>query len=102
MAHGRIYVAGTCDTKGDELRYVKGLIEAAGVPALLVDLGTKGEGAADVSAHEVAAHHPDGPDAVFTGDRGGAVTAMAVAFERFVASRGDIAGLIGLGGSGNT
>ena len=103
MAHGRIYVAGTCDTKGDELRYVKGLIEAAGVPAVLVDLGTKGEGGpADVAATEVAAHHPEGPGAVFSGDRGRAVSAMAVAFERFIRSRDDVAGLIGLGGSGGT
>jgi uncharacterized protein (UPF0261 family) len=103
MAHGRIYVAGTCDTKGDELRYVKGLIEAAGVPAALVDLGTKGEGGpADVAATEVAAHHPEGPGAVFSGDRGRSVSAMAVAFERFIRSRNDVAGLIGLGGSGGT
>ena len=103
--HGtrQIYVAGTCDTKGDELRYVKGLIEAAGVPAVLVDLGTKGEGGpADVAATEVAAHHPEGPGAVFSGDRGRAVSAMAVAFERFIRSRDDVAGLIGLGGSGGT
>ena len=103
MASGRVYVAGTCDTKGDELRYVKRLIEAAGVPAVLVDLGTKGEGcAADVPARAVAAHHPEGEGAVFTGDRGRSVAAMAVAFERFVGARDDVAGLIGLGGSGGT
>jgi uncharacterized protein (UPF0261 family) len=103
MTRRRIYVAGTCDTKGDELRYVKGLIEAAGVPAVLVDLGTKGEGGpADLAATEVAAHYPEGPGAVFTGDRGRSVAAMAVAFERFIRSRDDVAGLIGLGGSGGT
>ena len=58
--------------------------------------------AADVSAEEVAAHHPDGVDAVFTGDRGTAVAAMAEALERFVASRTDVAGVLGLGGSGGT
>ena len=47
-------------------------------------------------------HHPDGADAVFTGDRGSAVTAMAAAFERFVTTRGDLAGAIGVGGSGGT
>jgi uncharacterized protein (UPF0261 family) len=102
---GKVYVAGTCDTKGDELRYVKSLVEAAGVPALLIDLGTLGEGGpgVDVPAREVAAHHPDGPDAVFTGDRGRSIAAMAAAFERFVAARADdVAGLIGLGGSGGT
>ena len=34
---------------------------------------------------EVARHHPEGEGAVFTGDRGSAVTAMALAFARFVA-----------------
>src|SRR4051794_12007181 len=101
MASGRVYVAGTCDTKGDELRYVKRLIEAAGVPAVLVDLGTKGEGcAADVTARAVAAHHPEGEGAVFTGDRGRSVAAMAVAFERFVGSRDDVAGVVWVGGGG--
>ena len=103
MARGRVYVAGTCDTKGDELRYVKGLIEADGAPAVLVDLGTKGDGGAvDIGPREVAAHHPDGADAVFTGDRGSAVGAMSLAFERFMVGRDDIAGVIGLGGSGGT
>jgi uncharacterized protein (UPF0261 family) len=50
----------------------------------------------------VAAHHPDGAAAVFTGDRGSAVAAMAVAFTRFMLAQADVAGVIGLGGSGNT
>ncbi|GAA2813482.1 Tm-1-like ATP-binding domain-containing protein [Saccharopolyspora taberi] len=97
------YVAGTFDTKGAELRYVAGLLAAAGVPVLTVDLSTSGgaAAAADVTAAEVAAHHPDGSAAVFTGDRGSAVTAMATAFERFLPGRA-VGGVIGLGGSGGT
>jgi uncharacterized protein (UPF0261 family) len=99
----RAYVVGTCDTKGDELAYVRDLIAAAGVPTVLVDLGTRSEGArADVTPREVAAHHPGGADAVFGHDRGAAVAAMADAFVRFVATRDDIGGMIGLGGSGGT
>lgn len=44
----------------------------------------------------------DGRQAVFCGDRGRAISAMAVAFERFIASRDDVAALLGLGGSGGT
>ena len=44
----------------------------------------------------------DGEAAVFSGDRGSAVTAMAIAFERFVRTRRDLAGLISAGGSGGT
>ena len=101
----KAYVAGTCDTKGAELRYIKGLIEDAGIESCLVDLGTGGgaAGAVDVPAAEVASHHPDGADAVLVGgDRGRAVTAMADAFAHFVRTRGDIGGMIGAGGSGNT
>ncbi|MFP6689698.1 MAG: Tm-1-like ATP-binding domain-containing protein, partial [Alphaproteobacteria bacterium] len=101
----KAYVAGTCDTKGAELRYIKGLIEDAGIESCLVDLGTGGgdAGAVDVPAAEVASHHPDGADAVLVGgDRGRAVTAMADAFAHFVRTRVDIGGMIGAGGSGNT
>ncbi|WP_239478728.1 Tm-1-like ATP-binding domain-containing protein [Lichenicola cladoniae] len=105
MTAGRIYVAGTCDTKGDELGYVRELIEADGVPACLVDVSTRQADAVrgvDVSASEVASHHPEGPQAVFTDDRGASVGAMAIAFRRFMTSRNDVAGVIGLGGSGGT
>ncbi len=102
MAGKRVYVAGTCDTKSKELAYVKARIVARGVSAVIVDISTRTPAGGDISAREVSAHHPDGADAVFTGDRGSAVAAMAVAFETFMRSRDDVAGLIGLGGSGNT
>lgn len=98
-----IYVAGSCDTKGDELRYVTDLIRAQAIPAILVDLSTNKPSAnADVDARTVAGFHPGGAEAVFTGDRGSAVSAMGLAFERFILSRDDVGGMIGLGGSGGT
>ena len=45
----KAYVAGTCDTKGAELAYVRDLIAAAGVPTVLVDLGTRSEAATRTS-----------------------------------------------------
>ena len=105
MSLKRIYIAGTCDTKGDELAYVKQqLVQAGALPPVLIDVST-GEpaiGAADISAVEVAACHPKGEAAVFTGDRGRSVGAMAEAFEQFLLSRDDIGGVIGLGGSSGT
>ncbi|GAA0520891.1 Tm-1-like ATP-binding domain-containing protein [Saccharopolyspora thermophila] len=98
---GSAYVVGTFDTKGTELRYVAGLL-ARGHSVVTVDLSTSGAASnADVPAAAVAAHHPDGAEVVFTGERGTAVAAMAAAFERFVVGR-DIDGIIGLGGSGGT
>lgn len=100
---GSAYVVGTFDTKGDELRYVAGLISGTGVTVRTVDLSTAdGPAAADVSAREVAAWHPDGADAVFTGDRGSAVAAMTEAFARFLPAQRDLDGVVGLGGSGGT
>ena len=99
----RAYVIGTCDTKGPELRYLKGLLEAAGVPSVLVDVGTRSDGAAaDVSPREVAACHPGGAGAVFSDDRGAAIAAMAEALVAFMSGRDDVGGAIGAGGSGGT
>lgn len=100
-----VYIATTTDTKGREQDFVAGLVRAAGANVLTVDLSTKHqnhEGHADISAATVAAFHPQGIDAVFCGDRGKAINAMALAFEKFIASRNDVAGLLGLGGSGGT
>ncbi len=100
---GNVYVVGTLDTKGNEHRYVRDVINAAGATTILVDVGTTGEGeGADVKASDVAAFHPDGKDAVFLDDRGAAVDAMSDALVRFVESRDDIDGMIALGGSGGT
>ena len=99
------YVVGTLDTKGVELRYVRDLLRSSGVDAVLVDVSTSGTGSeatADVTPAQVAEHHPDGPTAVFTGDRGSSVQHMSDALARFVQSRDDLAGIIGAGGSGGT
>lgn len=100
----RVLVVGTADTKARELEYVKGVIEAAGVTAALVDVGTSGhESSADVTPGEVAAHHPDGPDAVLSSDRGAAIAAMSLALEHYVSAHADdISGIIGAAGSGGT
>ena len=101
---GAVYVVGTLDTKRDELLYVREVIEATGLTTVLVDVGTSDHAStADVTPDEVAHHHPDGPAAVSSSDRGEAVGAMAVAFESYVRSReATIGGMIGIGGSGGT
>jgi uncharacterized protein (UPF0261 family)/ABC-type branched-subunit amino acid transport system ATPase component len=97
------YIAGTFDTKGRELFYLRACLDKLGVRTVTVDLATSGKPSpAMVHPREVARHHPGGERAVFTGDRGSAVTEMAVAFEEFVARRRDIGGLISAGGSGGT
>jgi len=103
MAVPRAYVVGTCDTKLEELLYIREALRRCDVPTLLVDVGVRAATGhdIDVGSEEVAKYHPAGAGAAMREhDRGRAVTAMAEAFRRFVASRVDIAGMIGVGGSG--
>lgn len=104
MTPSLVYVIGTCDTKGPELHYAADLIRLAGVQAVLVDVSTgPGQFEADITAAEVAGFHPAGFAAVLgLTDRGQAVTAMSEALTRFILSRDDVAGILGMGGSGNS
>lgn len=100
-----VYVVGTCDTKGGELRYLRDLIAQAGCRTVLVDVSVSrsavGSGA-DVTPDEVARHHSAPPPAEALEDRGRAVAAMSDALVAFVRTRQDIGGMIGAGGTGGT
>src|SRR5690349_16757518 len=101
----RVYVVGTADTKGDELVFLAEAVAAAGAEVLRVDIGTRTPPTVpvDIPAKEVAAHHPNGVLAVLGGDdRGTAVAAMTEAFARFIETRSDMAGIVGIGGGGGT
>jgi uncharacterized protein (UPF0261 family)/ABC-type branched-subunit amino acid transport system ATPase component len=96
-------VVGTFDTKGRELKFIRDRLKTLGIPTRTVDLSTSGKpSAADVTPLQVASMHPGGSSAVFSSDRGQAVTAMAVAFARWVARETRIGGIISAGGSGGT
>ena len=98
-----VIVAGTLDTKGAELRFIRDAIVAHNLPVQLVDLSTSGEhSGADVPAHQVAAFHPRGSSGVFTGDRGASVAAMSLAFERWIKRQSQVLGMIGAAGSGGS
>jgi uncharacterized protein (UPF0261 family)/ABC-type branched-subunit amino acid transport system ATPase component len=98
-----VIVAGTLDTKGAELRFIRDKIAAAGVRVTLVDLSTSGAPSpADVPPHHVAAYFRGGPNAVFSGDRGTAIAAMGEAFEAWIRRHEPVGGLISAGGSGGS
>lgn len=97
------YVVGTFDTKARELFFLRQCLERLGLRVVTVDLSTSGRTSpASVHPREIARHHPDGEAAVFGSDRGRSVTAMSIAFERFIATRRDLGGIISAGGSGGT
>jgi uncharacterized protein (UPF0261 family) len=103
-----VYVIATMDTKGREAAFVADSVRAAGVSAISVDVGVKDHPVvpADVPRERVAACHPRGAAAVLGhADRGQAVTAMSQALVEFLRrehAAGNVAGVIGLGGSGGT
>src|SRR5208337_2006908 len=97
------YVVGTFDTKSQDLLFIKSCLDRLRVRTITVDLSTSRKPSpAAIGPTEVARHHPEGTGAVFTGDRGTAVAAMAHAFTRFMAGRRDVGGIISAGGSGGT
>ncbi|MEZ5934631.1 MAG: ABC transporter permease [Alphaproteobacteria bacterium] len=100
---GVVLIAGTLDTKGVELRFMRDLLKDAGLRTRLVDLSTSGKpSSADIPPHQVAAFHPHGAAGAFTDDRGRSVAAMTEAFEAWMRHQDGIAGIIGAGGSGGT
>ena len=104
MSDSTIFVAGTFDTKSAELGYLADVLKNAGVSVKTIDLSATGNASkADVSPQAVAALHPQGESAVFTGDRGTAVAGMAQAFKIWAGQNADaVGGMISAGGSGGT
>ncbi|HKC34112.1 MAG TPA: ATP-binding cassette domain-containing protein, partial [Xanthobacteraceae bacterium] len=96
-----VLVAGTLDTKGEELRFIRDLIAGQGLRTRLVDVSTSGKlSTCDVSAQEIALNHGRGGSVVFGSDRGASVTAMADAFVNWLRRQGNVADIISAGGSG--
>jgi uncharacterized protein (UPF0261 family) len=104
MAMRKVFVIGTCDTKGEELRFACDCLRRAGARPVLVDVSTnKPDPSADITAETVAACHPQGVAAVLgLDDRGRAVAAMGEALTHWLGGRKDVGAVLGLGGSGNT
>ena len=102
----KIAIIGTFDTKGDEFKFLKEVIEAQGCPTITIDAGVQPQTklAADIPNTEVArAAGHDLEDLIRKNDRGTAVVAMlegASAVARRIGP--DIAGIIGMGGSAGT
>lgn len=98
-----VVIAGTLDTKGEELRFIRDLIRAEGLRARLVDLSTSGKSAGgDVTPQEIALASPKGSAGISSGDRGTAVAAMTEAFKAWLPRQQGLLGIISAGGSGAT
>ncbi|MCV0395220.1 MAG: Tm-1-like ATP-binding domain-containing protein [Rhizobiaceae bacterium] len=99
----RVYVAGAADTKGEEIAFLARLLRDRGLAVVTVDLGTGTPSIeVDIANREVAAFAPDGDETLALRDRGRAVAGMMRAFEAFLPSRHDLAGVIAVGGGAGT
>jgi uncharacterized protein (UPF0261 family) len=96
-----IHIAGTCDTKGEEIAWLRDIVVAAGQPAAIVDLGTRTPTIRpDVPASRVAAC---GNAPISSTDRGAAVAGMGTAFAAWCRENAArISGIIAVGGGGGT
>jgi uncharacterized protein (UPF0261 family) len=105
-----VYAVATMDTKGHELAYVADRIRAASIAVVTVDVGTLAAPVVvpEVARETVADCHPSAAGrsaALSRSDRGEAITAMGEALTCFLCREheaGRVAGVIGIGGSGNT
>lgn len=103
-----VVVVATCDTKGVEARFVVERLAALGVRARLVDAGCLGTSVVPVDVGREEVFRAAGTtlaEVVAGGDRGAAVNAAARGVERLVReahARGELAGVLGLGGSAGT
>jgi hypothetical protein len=103
LAGRAAYVAGTFDTKGRELNFIRGCLEALGLDVVTVDLSTsRRPSPADVGPAEVARSHPRGA-------RGGVHRRPRQRRRRHgrglravLVTRRDLGGIIAAGGSGAT
>jgi len=103
-----VVIVGALDTKGEDFRYVKELIEAEGLATLVVDFGVMGPPAfaPDVSREEIALAGGGDLARLASGNhKDEAMQAMANGLAAVVArlhAEGLLDGIIGMGGSGGT
>ena len=103
-----VFLLATLDTKGREADFVRGLLTSWGVAVTVVDVGALGTPAAtaDVSRERIFELAETTIEAVQKrADRGEAVTKAAAGAERLAReayARGEVSGILGLGGSAGT
>lgn len=105
---GKVVLLGTLDTKGQEFKYIKDLIESTGAMTLTVNVGVKGTPyfPPDITNERVAA--AGGvclAELIAKDDRGLAMDIMTKGAAKVMAElydRGEVAGIISLGGSAGT
>src|SRR5688572_17531092 len=92
------------DTKGEEIAYVRDCLRRAGCDVRIVDVGTQSPPTVEPNVSRADVVGRPGFLSELT-DRGRAIAAMSEALTRYLVSEheaGQLAGVIGIGGSGGT
>ncbi|MBS0203436.1 MAG: Tm-1-like ATP-binding domain-containing protein [Planctomycetes bacterium] len=103
-----VYLLGTLDTKGQEIAFVRDLLHEYGVTTHVVDTGCLGTPTIDAQTTREQVFEAAGVSLATlreVSDRGQAVTAAATGAANLIAaahSRGDVDGVLALGGSAGT
>lgn len=104
----KVALVATLDTKAEEATFIRDCIRSAGLGVALIDVGVMSEPAlaADISRETIAQRGGASISSLQqANDRGAALDAMIRGTENVVADlyhRGEIAGVISIGGSGGT
>ncbi|WZP00353.1 Tm-1-like ATP-binding domain-containing protein [Isosphaeraceae bacterium EP7] len=103
-----VYLLATLDTKGIEAAFVRDTLVARGVATVVVDTGCLGAPTIEANVSRAEVFKAAGlslSDLVAQNDRGAAVTGATLGATRLVAeaaARGEVAGVLALGGSAGT
>ena len=103
-----IVIIGTLDTKGEEIGFARDIIQSQGIDVHVVDTGVMGEPASESDTTNEAVAEAAGitlRELREEVDRGEAMEAMgdgAASIATRLHDEGDLDGVLGLGGSGNT
>jgi uncharacterized protein (UPF0261 family) len=100
-----VFAIATLDTKGLELAFVAQRLKAEGVSVQIIDVGTLGppQVSPDINRHQISGGHWH--SASGDSDRGAAIAQMSQWLTEFLQAKliqGEVAGVIGIGGSGGT
>jgi uncharacterized protein (UPF0261 family) len=108
MRNAKIAIIGTLDTKGEEFEFLAHCLRQSGVETIMIDVGVQGNPRfePDISRHEIAVKGGSSIERLVShGDRGKAMDVMMVGAAIVSAelqSKGEIDGMISLGGSAGT
>jgi uncharacterized protein (UPF0261 family) len=102
-----VYAIATMDTKGEEIAYVASCLRSTGVAVTTIDVGVHQPPSItpDVSRAEVAAARKSTWHVGAIANRADAIEAMGHALQAYLLerhARGEVLGVIGIGGSGGT